>query len=291
MFEHGFPEDWSMLKRLIWLKASGTGGGGSAVLKTVSGTILQITDALARTAYQLKINITPKQAPGTPSTQNILPISGWTECTIIDVGSNSRQKTLTVNWQSEAGTVYGGTLTINEDGSADLVSRCKRVSMNGTSTGRKVTSKGSSDTVNSFYFTADDGYQYSTPSTWVLEQSMYPYKDLFKCSHAPTQTWGPNPLSYCAYCSSSKTLQPRLHFSLDSGINSSEKCNNWLKAQADNGTPVYITYPLKTATTNHLTVEQFALFFGENTIWCGDVNADTINLADIGRADYMALQS
>ena len=30
-------------------------------------------------------------------------------------------KTITVNWQTEAGTVYGGSLTLNEDGSADLV--------------------------------------------------------------------------------------------------------------------------------------------------------------------------
>lgn len=30
--------------------------------------------------------------------------------------------TKTINWQSSAGTVYGGTVTLNEDGSADLVS-------------------------------------------------------------------------------------------------------------------------------------------------------------------------
>ena len=30
-------------------------------------------------------------------------------------------ETIPINWQSEAGTVYGGTVTLNEDGSADLV--------------------------------------------------------------------------------------------------------------------------------------------------------------------------
>lgn len=36
-------------------------------------------------------------------------------------GSNVIPTTLPINWQTEAGTVYGGTLTLNEDGSADLV--------------------------------------------------------------------------------------------------------------------------------------------------------------------------
>ena len=32
-----------------------------------------------------------------------------------------QDSTLPINWQTEAGTVYGGTVTLNEDGSADLV--------------------------------------------------------------------------------------------------------------------------------------------------------------------------
>lgn len=40
--------------------------------------------------------------------------------------------TIPINWQSEAGTVYGGTLTLNEDGSADLVSEYGFLSLNGT---------------------------------------------------------------------------------------------------------------------------------------------------------------
>ena len=33
---------------------------------------------------------------------------------------------LPINWQSEAGIIYGGTVTLNEDGSADLVADCAK---------------------------------------------------------------------------------------------------------------------------------------------------------------------
>ena len=41
--------------------------------------------------------------------------------------------TLPINWQSEAGTIYGGTVTLNEDGSADVVSTHLFVTLDGSS--------------------------------------------------------------------------------------------------------------------------------------------------------------
>lgn len=38
-----------------------------------------------------------------------------------DSSINYQKQALPINWQSEAGTVYGGTVTLNEDGSADLM--------------------------------------------------------------------------------------------------------------------------------------------------------------------------
>ena len=52
---------------------------------------------------------------------NICPITGWTGCNISHSGvDTSNPDVLSISWQTEAGTVYGGTLTLNEDGSADL---------------------------------------------------------------------------------------------------------------------------------------------------------------------------
>lgn len=44
----------------------------------------------------------------------------------------SEKTTLPINWQSEAGTIYGGTVTLNEDGSADVVSDRALITITGT---------------------------------------------------------------------------------------------------------------------------------------------------------------
>ena len=55
---------------------------------------------------------------------NICPISGWTGANIYNEETYNASATpkLTINWESEAGTIYGGTVTLNQDGSADVVS-------------------------------------------------------------------------------------------------------------------------------------------------------------------------
>lgn len=61
MFDIGFPIDWSSLKKLIWLKAAISGGGASAVWKTVTGTLIHITDALASPMQKCEVTLEPIQ--------------------------------------------------------------------------------------------------------------------------------------------------------------------------------------------------------------------------------------
>lgn len=70
------------------------------------------------------VNIKPiQEGTGDPSPDNVRPITGWTRCTISHSGSDTTNpETIVVDLEDEAGTVYSGTLTLNEDGSADLVS-------------------------------------------------------------------------------------------------------------------------------------------------------------------------
>ena len=71
---------------------------------------------------ELKIAITPVQAAGTPTPENPLPISGWTgaNITVESVEGAGDGAVYAVSWQSVAGTVYGGTLTDNGDGTWTL---------------------------------------------------------------------------------------------------------------------------------------------------------------------------
>lgn len=82
-------------------------------LKTVSGPIVTVNDALARNAKSLIVNFAPVQAAGTPSPDNVLPISGWTGVTGYRAGVNlfdpSNLELLVIN--SSQDTVYGHSFT------------------------------------------------------------------------------------------------------------------------------------------------------------------------------------
>ena len=49
---------------------------------------------------------------GDPAPDNVRPISGWTGCTVSRSDGVLAPETVTVSWQSAAGTVYGGTLDV-----------------------------------------------------------------------------------------------------------------------------------------------------------------------------------
>lgn len=94
MFKHGFPPEWSTLKKLIWLVGSGIAGAASGIWKTVTGTLLHITDALASPVKELSVAIEPQQSgSGDPSPDNVRPITGWTGCNIRRTGKNLFDKT------------------------------------------------------------------------------------------------------------------------------------------------------------------------------------------------------
>ena len=84
----------------------------SGELKTVSGNPISVSDALARPAESLVIEILPQQSgSGDPSPDNVRPISGFTGVNIYRESAYDpdADPTYSISWQDEAGTVYGGT--------------------------------------------------------------------------------------------------------------------------------------------------------------------------------------
>ena len=74
MFDHGFPSDWSTIKKLIWLKASIL-SGASYIIKTVTGTLpLTLTNAVAHAVSSL----TQYGRTQTPDMSSNL-ITGWVD--------------------------------------------------------------------------------------------------------------------------------------------------------------------------------------------------------------------
>lgn len=73
---------------------------------------------------EVTVSIEPIQSgTGDPSPDNIRPITGWTGCNVhVADGENPHivDNVYHISWQTEAGTVYGGTLKINKDGTCVL---------------------------------------------------------------------------------------------------------------------------------------------------------------------------
>lgn len=85
-YGNGRPTPLSDLIRLYLLKNR---GGSSSVLKTVTGTLLHILDALAKPAVSFEVGIEPLQSgSGDPSPDNVRPITGWTGVDVTRTGKN-----------------------------------------------------------------------------------------------------------------------------------------------------------------------------------------------------------
>lgn len=150
MFDHGFPSDWSTLKKLIWVVKSTGGGGSSGVWKTVSGSTVHVTDALANPLKKLEVEVLFQQSgSGDPTPNNVRPLSGWTACNVYHSGADtSVYETFHFGFPEAAGTVYFGTLTYNQDGSIDFVKKGECVDG-----GNQAWVKVSDSSYNNFRFT------------------------------------------------------------------------------------------------------------------------------------------
>jgi len=160
-------------------------------------------------------------------------------------------ETLPINWQDTAGTVYCGTITLNEDGSADLVVN--------TTSSVLPTSAGS------------DWYRQNINGTYyfVHSQSNFKnYKGLLACSHfivaGNTSAIGNNPDN--SICNAFDRYYP-----LNIRCDSITTVEDFVSFLTDN----QVQYVYKTAPrTYHFdNVGQLKSFLGVNNIWCdtGDI--------------------
>lgn len=86
------------------------------IKETASGSIATFSDGAPAPVRNLVAEIVPVQSgSGDPSPDNVRPITGWTKAEIhVADGENPHivDNVKTINWQSQAGTVYGGRLDV-----------------------------------------------------------------------------------------------------------------------------------------------------------------------------------
>ena len=175
---------------------------------------------------------------------NICPISGWTGANVVVSPTLDAQDgtTYSVTWQSEAGTVYGGTLDVT---TGELVVDKGYLSIDGT------TNWDLAVTTNFRYFDAQmdslnaTAWETNVETNMFYKQPTYPY----------VQLNGNKKVRVCyASSDSSVTTVAQLQALLTQ--------NN-----------LQIVYPLATPQTYQLTQTEVLTLLGENNIFadCGDV--------------------
>lgn len=212
---------------------------------TASGAIASFPDGSDLFDYlSCVVDIEPIQSgSGTPSPDNVRPITGWTGCNVVVSPTQDAQDgtTYPVSWQTEAGTVYGGTV--------DVVTGVLTVTM-------------VSVDLSTFSFTYASSYSTSDRAVWYVS-----------CNGKGAYTSVP------ANCLSEKyevagTGAALLRANVVGIASNSTPNRIWCSTTSQSLQPSgQFVYELATPTTYQLTPTQIHALLGQNNVWadCGDV--------------------
>lgn len=231
------------------------------VEKTVSGSLITITDALAEPAVALSTAINPVQSgSGDPSPTNVRPISGFSAANIVVSPTTTAGDgtTYTVSFGT-AGTVYGGTLDV----------------VNGTLTVDRALIV--ADGVNVKCTGGYAGGASRIPGINISSQKGdFEKRNLIISSYLAYANYPQNVENSISMFNSGDWIA--LHINDIKGIGSGTPYSTDADLQAaanaylqDN--PLQIAYPLATPTVITLTPTEVQMLLGTNNVW-SDTNGD-----------------
>lgn len=179
--------------------------------------------------------------------------------------------TYQVSWQSEAGTVYGGTLTDNGDGTWTLTVTHKQIVLNGTENGWALSRSGAA--TNCFSIAIEDAYCPNRIYVSCISSHFYSPESL------PAAEDRANTIFFEKFGANETTFPSYLNIGASSDIGSTVA--DFLAWLANNN--VSVVYKLATPATYTLTAESVKTLLGDNNIFadCGDINMLTYR-ADVG---------
>ena len=201
---------------------------------TITDGIAQFQAQRAQSLAGLTVRIGPiQEGTGDPSMTNIRPISGRTGMTVT-VQSGDTQNTYPISWQTQAGTVYGGTL--------DVVSGV--LTVNGvlhTLTGEEDFSLATNSRRFQKTFTTLEWERANTVLSTENQSNS-------RCSHATYLTGATGTATPSDYriSNDSSNAQAIYFYDTQSEFASATAFNAYLAEQYANGTPVQLYYDLAT---------------------------------------------
>lgn len=228
------------LKGLLLLKTAAV--PVVAVQATATGNPATFETGLVRPLVSCEAAFVPVQSgSGTPAPDNVRPISGWTGLTVYHSGDISKPDTYPLSWQTEAGTVYGGTL----DATTGLLT-VKRVSET---------------------FTWGTGYTQEVVRTKTTLR-------VFSLAHMHNATMEAQ-TSMCDMARWEKSYAgDYVHFyTYQFASTNSSSVFLILPNSMDNNTQVQVVYELAEPITYHLTTQSIQTLHGINTVW-SDANGN-----------------
>lgn len=242
------------------------------IIATATGAVASFADgADGLPVHDLTIAIDPVQSgSGDPSPDNVRPITGSTGANVYreDEYDAEADPTVTVSWQEEAGTIYGGTLDVTT----------------GVLTATMAT-KTLDDALNWSKSSAGNVYYYSGNATsvpYAFKSGVAALSDRFKFNGTASSGYS-SALSngeFLLYYSSTPSSVREIAFKNES----ISTLDAWKTAVHDD--PIQIVYELATPVTYQLTPQQLTTLLGDNAIWAdtGDVSvqyyADTKTYVD-----------
>ncbi len=186
------------------------------------------------------------------------------EVTTVSAVNGDPYKHVEIEFPSSAGTVYGGSLTVNEDGTGRLVVDRMFIELDGTEAGW---TKYSTQTC----YNSNLAVNTLTSSTEIIGI----------CSHVKNKNNGSIDPTYLAHVNSYRGLEFRLltdYWGLAN--NDVSTWTAYLAAQKTAGTPVQVAAYLKEPTTVQFTAQQLNTLLGQNNIWASTGDTTVTYRAD-----------
>ena len=200
---------------------------------------------------KLLVSIDPiQEGEGDPSPDNVRPISGRTGLTVFHSGADtSNPATISVNWQTEAGTVYGGSLNVV---SGELTVDRMYKEMLGNIPWQRSTKYPGGFYVTTDVFTENgDSIKINTP---------------FMCTHAKTAR------NLSEYVYGTCFMDGSVNIRIMSEESTLAQWASYLDTQKTEGTPVSCCFWLSDPYTIQLASKEVNTILGQNNIWSDSGN-------------------